>query len=441
MKKPLIILLFLILSGCFNNGNNLKAVEVNNGNEIKDHVWQLNSTVNNGQNITLKVALISSNSSDRFMQFYGTPFMEKYKNISIEFVNIPAIFNEDMKKTAEFLAENDADLMVSSLMEYQNLANSELLLDITSLSKIGFDMDQFVPIAIDQLMDNNTNSLFGLAPGFSSVALYYNKDLFDKNQITYPHGNMSWNELFQLADQFPKSDNTYGLFLPSYGTIRSLAMFMAISKNLAFLDKELKKVTVDNSEWEDTYSLIVDGIKGGILPDSRKQGDNLFVAGKAAMTIDYVQLLKNLTNSTFKWGVSKQPEGSTQIFSVGSIYSVLIHSKKQEAALELLKYINSDEIMKANNSNVTGLSMLPSRLSLISENGVDLSAFYDPSILSHLNFNGFSQLPMDFSVKYDNIFEEEMNDAILGKKPLNDALRIIQKKAQKELDNSWQNQR
>src|SRR5690606_23647078 len=73
----------------------------------------------------------------------------------------------------------------------------------TMIKKDGFDTDGMHPAVIELLKEQGGGQLYGLAPTFSSSALFYNADLFEEHGIEPPSDRMSWQDVMQLAARFP----------------------------------------------------------------------------------------------------------------------------------------------------------------------------------------------------------------------------------------------
>ncbi|WP_127497269.1 extracellular solute-binding protein [Paenibacillus glycanilyticus] len=279
---------------------------------------------------TLKVGYFNE---EAFYMQYGNAFQAMFPNVELEVVSTEEAMSADDPVAAmeSFIEEQQPDAVLLTEEQYAELAKDGKLYDLDAAVKQDkFDLDSFLPSVIDLLKARGGGKLYGLSPSFSSQALYYNKDLFDKYGVPYPTDGMSWEEVLQLAARFPAkkgSDNVsldkvgaddalYGLSLPmqtrdSFELIREIGE----AKGLLYADGEAKTVSFDTPEWKAVVQSVVDGYKSGSISTVSSQGGGgqgglmirgmgggkptfsfgpatmRFMSGQAAMTVDGPMLM------------------------------------------------------------------------------------------------------------------------------------------------------
>lgn len=227
---------------------------------------------------TLKIGYFNE---EAFYMQYGNAFQAMFPNLELEVISTEEAMSADDPVTAmeSLIEEQQPDAVLLTEEQYAGLAQDGKLYDLdAAVKQDNFDLEGFLPSVIDLLKARGGGKLYGLSPSFSSQALYYNKDLFDKYGVPYPTDGMSWDDVLQLAARFPvkKGDNhasmdkagaddaLYGLSL-SMQTQHSFELIREIgeAKGLLYADSEAKTVSFDTPEWKAIVESVVDGYKSG----------------------------------------------------------------------------------------------------------------------------------------------------------------------------------
>ncbi|MCM3631271.1 extracellular solute-binding protein [Paenibacillus glycanilyticus] len=280
---------------------------------------------------TLKIGYFNE---EAFYMQYGNAFQAMFPNVELEVISTEEAMSGDDPVAAmeSLIEEQQPDAVLLTEEQYADLAQEGKLYDLdAAVKQDSFDIDGFLPSVIDLLKARGGGKLYGLSPSFSSQALYYNKDLFDKYGVPYPTDGMSWDEVLQLAARFPvkKGDNNlsmdkagtddalYGLSLPmqtqnSFELVREIGE----AKGLLYADSDAKTVSFDTPEWKAIVQTVVDGYESGSIttPPSGNGGQGggglmirgmgggktsfafgpatmRFMNGQAAMTVDGPMLM------------------------------------------------------------------------------------------------------------------------------------------------------
>ncbi|HPR96313.1 MAG TPA: ABC transporter substrate-binding protein [Thermotogota bacterium] len=77
--------------------------------------------------------------------------------------------------------------------------NAFLPLDLY-IKKENYDVEAFYTPLVDAFKMNGR--LYGLPKDFSTLSLFYNKAIFDQYDVEYPEGQMSWDRLLEICEEF-----------------------------------------------------------------------------------------------------------------------------------------------------------------------------------------------------------------------------------------------
>lgn len=398
-------------------------------------------------------------NAESFPLSYGDYFAVKFPDIEVEIISTSQLVppgQDYPQRYDSMLREQKPDLLIThSVAEYRRWADQGLLMDLEPFVKRSkFDLDSFTPAAVSQLRMNNENKLFGLAPELTSSALYYNKDLFDRYGVPYPTNRMSWDEVFQLAGRFPVDPDPekriYGIHL-KYWTPFDFVYDVANTEGAAFISPDGKRMTLESDLWSRAFSHVVGGFRSGRLyyyykdgkpisygPNETKQMD-LFSANKAAMMINDTEQMfrmKQWGEAGINWDIVTVPidpanPDYARYFNVAPIYAIAAGAANADAAWEVVRYFNSEEAAKVSQKTDDVLSTRTAFAK--TKDGRSLDPFY---MLKRKpdEGNSYSVMPSAFYSTFQTLHIREIDEAVNGRKSIEEALRTIQTEGQALLD-------
>lgn len=212
--------------------------------------------------------------------------------------------------------------------------------------------------------------LYGLPKDFSNLALFYNKDLFDKNGVKYPTDKVTWTELRDIATKFgkeaPGKAQQHGMVIAPdmQGLLPVLASFGAniTGENLS---KELTSPAAQQA-----YSYYVNlrtKDKVAVTPSEvgASWDADAFGSGKIAMMVTGAWVLGHLKSAfpQLKFDVVPMPSEkgrATPLFTTAFCMSKATKSKKGSWAL--IEFLTDKEAMKM---TVEKLGVLSARKSVM----------------------------------------------------------------------------
>ena len=99
----------------------------------------------------------------------------------------------------------------------RDYAKNGYLLDISDMFEDGrVDLTKFPQHVIDIHTVNGT--LWGIPKDFDSIAVFYNKDMFDAAGVDYPSDDWTWDEFIEIAKALTDAENgIYGVAVAAGG--------------------------------------------------------------------------------------------------------------------------------------------------------------------------------------------------------------------------------
>lgn len=278
-----------------------------------------------GKHPDIKVELLNISDSD---QFYTT-------------INTQAVGNSlpDVWYTRTFdIASNAAKGWQISLDEYIQRDKAEV------------NPDDFWPAEVNQM--TYQGKLYSLPYDFSNLAVYYNKDMFEKEGVPVPTEDWTWDDAFAIGEKFVKKDGDnqtrWGLAFPTYNWF-----FMGIlsANGGQIFSDDFKKSLINSPENVQTFNYFYDKMVQGIapLPGATPTGVDPFGGGLVAMNINgswATISTRDAVGDRFKWDVVKLPKGTSGkrgVSAAGGAWGIANNSKFKDEAWEFLKFLSSTE--------------------------------------------------------------------------------------------------
>ncbi|MBB3131778.1 multiple sugar transport system substrate-binding protein [Paenibacillus rhizosphaerae] len=268
--------------------------------------------------------------------------------------------------------------------------------------------------------------LYGLPYFLDAVGLYYNKELFDKAGVSYPDGSWTWDTVEQNAAKLTdKQNGVYGYT----ALIDSQSGYYDLIHQAGgyIISEDKTKSGFDSPEALSAFQWEKKLMDQGYSPNAQQQLETkplqLFGSGKAAMfpaiSVSAPELYKLLGD---KLGVAPLPAGKQKATIVhGLSWTMNEKTKHQQEAWDLIQVLSGKEgeqylaesgfsIPAYKGTEEGWLKSIPS---------LDLKVFVDS---------------LDFAVPYpvsertaewQDVETKELQDAFLGKKSFEEALKTV----------------
>ncbi|MEK0313118.1 ABC transporter substrate-binding protein [Cohnella sp. 56] len=290
------------------------------------------------------------------------------------------------KKFRELLSgDNPVDVVMTDLGTMKRLVTDNLLKSLDPYIKQDkMDMSDFLPSVLESIKGQGNGQIYGLTPTFSSSALFYNKKLFEKANVTPPKDGMTWNEIFSLAQSMKSGkgkDAAYGFAFNTYGGGLQLYSIQSTydTSSMRMFDAAGEKMTVHTKAWADAWAKPIQMYKDHVIPHdedlqqsaaSMASGDgvyaynpyqnNTFLAGKVAMVIGSYYMVNEIASynknvdkmkdaKALDWDVVTVPEyaeGGAPGMYLGNMSSINAKSANPDDAWTFIKHMNSEEVAK-----------------------------------------------------------------------------------------------
>lgn len=402
-------------------------------------------------------------NEESFFEKYGNLFMSKYPNLNIEIASMETIYRSGRNPIAameEWVEQEQPDVLyIPNMEQFVKYAAEGKLYDMDAVIRQDrFDLTALAPTIVELLRSKGGGRLYGLGNTYYSLAMFYNKDLFDKYGVPYPKNRMTWEKAYELAGEFAskadRNSQVYGLQfrngLHPYYFIKSIGG----GQRLDMIDPERKKVTLDSEAWIRIVRNAAEAYKSGSLyldPDSLQSkpasGDprnrDPFIAGITAMTIDDASLLGLLKEkaakkeAAFDWDLvtvpvdPKHPDTGSDFMFI-DLFAINSRSSQLRPAWEFIKYIHGDQYSKIKSR--TERRLMTKVKASDEAYGRKLEAFYTLKPAETLLQIGYGQFPSNILQQFNVLAQSEIGAVFTGGQSPEAALDAMQTKAQELID-------
>lgn len=306
-----------------------------------------NSSDSKDEKFTLRVGGWSSSPEEQAMldkQIAG--FKASHPNIDVKFEPVVGDYLQKLQPMIASKTEPDLFYLDASVApEFMDKGVVEPIDDY--LKKHDIKLSDYEDAAVKAFQWKDKT--YGLAKDYNTLALFYNKEMFEKAGIANPPKN--WDELKADAAKLTK-DGVTGLSisaeLPRYQPFLIQAGGSVYSDGKATLTKAENATAIDFF-----YTELMKKDKVAAIPKTlgKDWAGDAFADSKAAMVVEGSWLIPHMAQKApnVKYGIAELPvkdgaKPSNMIFTVA--YALSKNSKHKDDAVELMKYLTGKEGQK-----------------------------------------------------------------------------------------------
>lgn len=271
-------------------------------------------------------------------------FETEHPDINIEVVT--AAWGDYWTKLPTMMAGDSApDTFELNYENFVDYAKKGLLMDTGPLAAADptFDAGVYYPKA--HAAFNYDGKQYGLVETFSTVVLFYNKDMFDAKKVPYPASDWTWEDEIAAAQQLTDAKaGVWGTFQP----VHFWEFYKVAAQAGGGVVKD-GKPSINTPENVVALQYMVDKIlKYKVTPTAQEVGTlgdaDLFKQGKVAMLHAGIWNFGGFAEAPFQWDVAIEPsrtrEGkANHFFSNGVVISN--KSKHPKEAWEWAKFLTA----------------------------------------------------------------------------------------------------
>ena len=266
-----------------------------------------------------------------------TKFEEQNPDIKVDFMHIPQ--NYFQKIHLLFASRKAPDVIFVNNLYLPVYANAGVLEPLT------VEGAEYFPQALNALCWHGV--LYAVPRDVSNLAIYYNKDIFDKYGVKYPDANWTFDDFLHTAQKLTRD----GIFGISFEEEALFFLPYLMSEGGGILSDDLSKEIIDTPQSQKGLNFYADLRKKHHVAPMKSESASatmaqMFLQEKLAMQLSGRWLTPKYTSDAkFSWDVVRFPKGDA-----GSIvpldasgWAISKDSKNKAAALRLINFLSSRE--------------------------------------------------------------------------------------------------
>lgn len=222
-------------------------------------------------------------------------------------------------------------------------ASAGSLLNLDEAAGEAIDPSVYYDEAFSAFQHDGTQ--FGLPETFSTVVLFYNRDLFDAAGVDYPDSSWTWEDEMAAAEQLTDAEQgVWGDFQP----VTFFEFYKVLEQSGGQFFNDDKTQTAFNSpEGQEAANWLLDKV-GTVMPTEADMGGqddvSMFQSGNLAMWHNGIWQFAGLEDADFEWDIVVEPgqaQNASAFFSNAVVASA--DTEHPEEAAAWLQYLASSE--------------------------------------------------------------------------------------------------
>ncbi len=308
------------------------------------------------QDDNLVFATWGSKTEVQILKELLSDFEKENPDIKVEFLHIPQ--NYFQKLHLMFASNLAPDVIFINNLNIP--VYEKYLLDLNDIVK---NKEDYYPQVLDTM--TYEDRLLAIPRDVSTLVVFYNKDLFDKNNISYPNENWNMTEFLDTAKKLT-NNGIYGISFEE-NSLFYLPYMRAFGGGILSPTGEQIMNSENSQKGIQYYSDLRN--KYNIAPKKYQSASEtmaqMFINGRLAMHLSGRWLVpKYREDIKFDWDIVNFPnineKSSVTLDSSG--YAITKSSKHKEDAVKLVEFLSSDKAIQK--FTTTGL-IVPARIDTI----------------------------------------------------------------------------
>lgn len=283
-------------------------------------------------------------------------FEKENPDIKVEFLHIPQ--NYFQKLHLMFASNLAPDVIFINNLNIP--VYEKYLLDLNNLVQ---NKNDYYPQVLDTM--TYENRLLAIPRDVSTLVIFYNKDLFDKNNLAYPNENWNMTDFLNTAKAL-SNNGVYGISFEE-NSLFYLPYMRVFNGGILSQNGEQIMNTENSQKGIQYYSDLRN--KYNVAPKKYQSASEtmaqMFINGRLAMHLSGRWLVpKYREDINFDWDIVNFPNinGKSSVTLDSSGYAITKTSKHKNEALKLVEFLSSDKAIQK--FTTTGL-IVPARIDTI----------------------------------------------------------------------------
>ena len=289
----------------------------------------------------------------RIYQEIVNDFQARYPGIHVRLMQIPVHVHK--KKIDTMIAGGTApDILWLSEDGWMAYAKKDQLVPLDEyVQDEDFDILDFYPQVLNRYRYNGR--LYGIPKGINVDVIFYNKTLFDKAGLPYPHENWTWKEFLDVAKKLTRDTDGDGRIdqFGYGGTFHTWQAFIWQNEG-EIIDEKTKRCVITSPQTMEAIQFYVDLFKKHHVMPSPFEGGReteywkIFKMGRLGMFAGaHWGIYQFRRVRGLRWDIAPLPQNKKKATILYSgCFAISSQSKNPDIAWKFIKYITGKEAAK-----------------------------------------------------------------------------------------------
>ncbi|WP_282942512.1 extracellular solute-binding protein [Paenibacillus sp. RC67] len=372
-------------------------------------------------------------TDEEFDQIMMKPLAAKYPHITLKVVR------EDIVKLVA--AGQTPDIIYGANSRFSVLQDLDIPSDLSALVKANnLDLNRFASPNIDWIKELGTKGeIYGIPFALNHMALFYNKDLFDKRGLPYPTDGITWDEYITLVKKMTYNDGG----VQFRGSLPPNPEFIARMKSMSLVDAKTNKALINNDAFKSVLDRVQEfyQIPGMVIDGKLPPNQDSFVKDQqTAMylnwipdTLGFIQKAGSQLNFDIVGAPAFKDKPGITIDPGAQMMVISKTSKHKEEAFQVIQLLTSPEVQNILNRS--------SRLTALADEGIRKDFLADLPLTKGKNIQGTLKIkpakmapPNPYHVLVAGKINGVVTNLATGAKDVNTVLRETQEDADKAIE-------
>ena len=285
------------------------------------------------------------------MEAQAKAFEESHPDIRVELQVVP--WDQYWTKLQTSVAGGAAyDVFWMNSRNFSLYASQGVLADLSSLFINGeIDADSYPQSLID--LYTYQGDIYAVPKDFDTIALFYNKALFDEAGVEYPTAEWTWSDLRDAAEKLTirEGNRTRQFGFAARPDFRTHWPIFVYQNGGRVLNEDGTRVLLNEPEACEAILFLYDFQNDGLAPGGAElqaqnwdTDANLFPAGKIAMTYSGSWRASPFHDADPNIEVAPLPHGEQRVNTINGLGNVVwANSPNKDAAMEFVKFLGSQQ--------------------------------------------------------------------------------------------------
>jgi multiple sugar transport system substrate-binding protein len=205
---------------------------------------------------------------------------------------------------ADFVGGEPPDVFELNYENFVSYAANDVLLDLSGY--VSADAPYY-PRALEAFQYNDAQ--LALPETFSTVLLFYNKDLFDQAGVAYPTEAWTWADAVEAGKAIRAlGEDVWGLYSP----VQFWEFYKKAGQNdCHFFNDDMTESTINSDACVQTLETMLGFMEEDVMPDpieaSGVSDSELFLSGNLGMLVTGIWMFAAFADAPFAWDIQLEP--------------------------------------------------------------------------------------------------------------------------------------